>query len=81
MTEQYPLSEARKDYALRAEVGAKPKFHKGKYGIKYDYYTCGKCGCRLKDIVDNYCWNCGFQILWAHPRCLTRYTESENSPD
>ena len=67
------LSEPQERYALAAYKGAKPKFHKGKYGKKHDYYTCGKCGWTLKDIVDDFCWKCGTRILWDNPRCLTDY--------
>lgn len=82
MSEARPLSDAQKKYALEAYEGAKPKFHKGKYGKKYDYYTCGNCGCGLRDIVDNFCWSCGFQILWDNPRCLTgTKEETENAKE
>lgn len=60
-------------YTIRARIGAKPKFHKGRYGNRYDYYTCGNCGATTKDsVVDNYCHNCGYRILWDNPRCLTK---------
>lgn len=66
------LSDARIKKALKAETGAKPKFHKGVYGRKHDTYTCGNCGCELpKDVLQNYCWNCGYAVLWDSPRCLT----------
>jgi len=71
------ISEPQKQYAVDAYVGAKPKFHKGVYGRKHDYYSCGHCGSTLKDIVDNFCWNCGYRILWKNPRCLTDKEESE----
>lgn len=52
--------------------GSKPKFHKGKYGQKYDYYTCGNCGKTLVHGVSaNWCYNCGYKIIWDNPRCLT----------
>lgn len=41
------LSTARAEKSFKAEIGAKPKFHKGKYGKKYDTYTCGNCGSEL----------------------------------
>lgn len=73
-----PLSEARVERAIRAEQGMKPKFHKGKYGIKYDHWTCGQCGQMLKhDVGENYCWNCGYRVLWDNPRCLTGYRSIE----
>ena len=65
------LSEAQRILALKAYEGSKPKFQRGKYGKRYDSYTCGHCGCTLKDIVDNFCFKCGFRILWDNPRCLT----------
>ena len=71
------LSEQQKDYAIRAMTGKKPKFHKGHYGKRYDYYTCGNCGAITKDIIDNYCWDCGFRILWDNPRCLTDKEERD----
>ncbi len=78
-----PLSEPQKLYAYRMYQGEKPKFHKGKYGKKYDNYTCGNCGAGLKDIVDDFCWSCGFRILWDNPRCLTdkegEYNESKHT--
>lgn len=74
------ISEPQRQYAVDAYIGAKPKFHKGKYGKQYDSYTCGYCGHQLKDINDNFCWNCGYRILWDSIRCLTDKspeTESE----
>ncbi len=65
------LSEAQKELALKAYEGAKPRFKPGRYGKRYDSYTCRHCGSTLKDIVDNFCFNCGFRILWDNPRCLT----------
>lgn len=59
-------------YLLAKDVGKKPKFHPGKYGKKYDNWTCGNCGSGLVNgVVANYCGNCGYQILWDHPRTLT----------
>ena len=74
------ISDPQKEHAINAYIGAKPKSHKGKYGKQYDSYTCGHCGHQLKDINDNYCWNCGYRILWDSIRCLTDKspeTESE----
>jgi len=64
------LSEARREKALRAEHGEIPKFHKGKHGKRYDYYTCGNCGCTI-DVNYDYCFNCGYRIIWDNPRCMT----------
>lgn len=66
----YGLSEPQQDHALRMMVGAKPTFHKGHYGKKYDHHTCGNCGAGL-DVYMDYCYKCGFRIMWDDPRCLT----------
>ena len=59
-------------YIKAKEDGVKPIFHKGIYGHKHDHWTCGNCGVTTKDtVLDNYCWNCGYKILWDSPRCLT----------
>ena len=39
-----------------------PRFHKGRYGKKYDTYTCGICGASLPEIGWNYCPKCGRRI-------------------
>ena len=64
------LTEQEQQAAFNHYIGAKPKFHKGKYGTKYDYYTCGNCGATLEIIAD-YCFKCGYRTLWDSPRCLT----------
>lgn len=64
------LSVARIKKAFNAEYGAVPRFHKGKYGKKYDSYTCGHCGSGI-GIEANYCSKCGTQANWSNPRCLT----------
>ena len=68
--DEYGLSEARHKKALKAEAGHKPKFHKGRCGKKYDYYTCGQCGAGI-EIIDDYCYKCGYRVLWDNLRCLT----------
>lgn len=67
-------------YERDKQIPVKPKFHKGHYGKKFDYYTCGKCGVTMKDGVgDNYCWNCGFRIGWDSTRCLTGLKENDGN--
>ena len=72
------LSPANIISTLRARIGSKPIFHKGRYGKQYDYWTCGNCGSTVKhDVVENYCCNCGYKILWDNPRCLTGQIKEE----
>lgn len=60
-------------YIRNKDAGVKPKFHEGHYGHKYDSWTCGNCGTTIRgNVVDNYCQNCGYRILWDGTRCLTR---------
>ena len=55
------LSKPRAEKAFHAENGKKPKLHKGKYGEKYDSWTCGNCGAELVySVCENYCHNCGY---------------------
>ncbi len=74
------LSDARKEKAIRAEEGAKPKFRPGKFGKKYDRHTCGNCG-RGVEVMDNYCGGCGYRILWDNPRCMTDYHTEDSEDD
>ena len=61
-------------YVRDKDKGVKPKYHKGLYGKKYDSWTCGNCGRVLAHgVVENYCCNCGYAVLWDSPRCLTGY--------
>lgn len=70
---------SRLQYIQDKDEGVKPKFHKGHYGKKYDYWTCGHCGATTLDGVgDTYCRNCGYRILWDNPRCLTGIGEDED---
>jgi len=72
------MTEQQRKAALAHYDGAKPKFVKGVYGVKYDYWKCGNCGTTLKhDVLENYCFNCGFRVLWDNPRCLTGYHDEE----
>ena len=53
---------SRMHYEFDKDIPVPPKFHKGKYGKKYDYYTCGHCGNGISFEVDHFCSNCGFAI-------------------
>ena len=74
------LSEAQYEKAIRAEIGYIPKYHKGKYGAKYDYHSCGQCGASI-EVINNYCPNCGYRVLWTNPRCLTSYHTKEEDDE
>ncbi len=45
-------------------IPVKPKFFKGKYGKKYDSYSCGNCGAGGVQPHWRYCPNCGYAIDW-----------------
>ena len=49
-------------YALRKTVPVEPCFRPGRYGRKYDNYTCGVCGAGVNDIGYKYCPNCGQRL-------------------
>jgi rubrerythrin len=69
-------------YFVGLNAGAKPKYHKGMHGKKYDYWTCGKCGALIRDgVLDDYCGGCGTKILWDIVRCLTGYKEAYDGLD
>ena len=53
---------SRMEYEMDKSTPVKPKFHKGKYGKRYDTYTCGHCGFGIDVITSTYCNNCGFAI-------------------
>ena len=43
-----------------------PYFSKGKYGPKYDSFTCRNCGATLKaGTFPKYCQNCGTAVEWG----------------
>lgn len=71
------IREIKEQHLFDRETGKEPKYNKGKHIP--DWYTCGNCGCGLHYITDNWCWNCGYKILWDNPRCLTKYKESEKA--
>ncbi len=52
----------RMKYEFAKDIPVKPKFHPGKYGHKYDNWTCGNCGFGLSEVVYHFCPNCGFAI-------------------
>lgn len=64
------IQNIKENHLLDRENGAKPKFNKGKHCN--DWYNCGNCRCELHGVIDNWCWNCGYKILWANTRCLTK---------
>lgn len=68
--QDYEMSINRVLYEFAKMDGAKPKYHKGQH-IK-NWYTCGNCGFRLREISINYCPNCGYAVVWDSPRCLTK---------
>ena len=52
----------RMQYEFAKDIPVKPKFHKGKYGKKYDNFTCGQCGFGLSEVVWDFCPKCGYAI-------------------
>lgn len=68
------ILKIRTEAALDRDQGAEPKPAPRK--IYKSGFICGNCGCGLHDIVDQWCWNCGYRLLWGSPACLTG-TESE----
>lgn len=72
------MTEPQRILALSQYEGTKPKLVKGIYSKKHSYYKCGNCGATLKhDIVENYCFNCGYRVLWDNPRCLTGHSNKK----
>lgn len=50
-------------YTCTLNQGKPPRFHKGKYGKKYDRWTCGNCGAGiLHPEIQKFCMNCGCAI-------------------
>ena len=70
---------ARMRYERDKAIPVKPKFHPGKYGHRYDSYTCGNCGTTIAQIWHNYCPKCGFAIGWDSTRCLTGVHDDPHS--
>ena len=70
--DRYERALNRIRYRFAQTERIKPRFNKGKYGKKYDNYTCGNCGHTILEIGYDYCPNCGYGIAWDSPRCLTK---------
>lgn len=49
-------------YERDKTIPVKPKFLPGKYGHKYDSYSCGNCGAGITQAHWEFCPNCGFAI-------------------
>ena len=49
-------------YEFEKDIPVKPKFHKGKYGARYDHFTCGNCGCTIAEAWHEFCPKCGYRI-------------------
>ncbi len=52
---------SRMRYEFDKDMPVAPKFHKGKYGHRYDYFTCGNCG-HILGVTDCFCPDCGFAV-------------------
>ena len=75
--ESFPRMRNRFAYHIDQAKPVKLKYHKGKYGSKYDSWTCQNCGCTITHgVIQNFCWNCGHRLAWDNPRCLTGYKEA-----
>ena len=53
---------SRMQYEFDKDIEVSPKFHKGKYGTKYDTWTCGNCGAGLSEAHWKFCPNCSYKI-------------------
>lgn len=51
----------RMKYEFDKDIPVPYTFHKGKYGKKYDYMTCGNCGAGI-NVTYDYCPKCAFAI-------------------
>ena len=58
---EYALNRFR--FMAQRMIPVKPRFNKGKYGHKYDSYSCGKCGA-VVTVSSKYCSQCGRPIKW-----------------
>ena len=64
ITEKY-LIQKQVIYALARMSPMAPILHSGKYGHKYDNYTCANCGASVNEIVYHFCPNCGQRLTDA----------------
>lgn len=72
ITELFARMRNRFAYHIDQDAPVGLKYHKGKYGSKYDSWTCSNCGCGIThSVIQNFCWNCGHRLDWDTPRCLT----------
>ena len=72
ITELFTRMRNRFAYHIDQDAPVGLKYHKGKYGSKYDSWTCSNCGCGITySVIQNFCWNCGHRLSWDNPRCLT----------
>ena len=53
-------------YAIDRDTPLAPKLHPGKYGHKYDSYTCTRCGAVVDNLAHKWCWNCGQALSDAY---------------
>lgn len=65
ITESFIRMRNRFAYHIDQAAPVELKYHKGKYGSKYDSWTCRNCGCGITHgVVQNFCWNCGHRLAW-----------------
>ena len=68
---------ARMQYEFEKENPVPPRYHKGKYGSRYDTCSCGSCGFSIS-ITYKYCPGCGKRITDAyHGRRKTAAEQGE----
>ena len=63
--------------ALVARYPAEPKFQPGKYGVKYDRYTCRNCGFGVNEPFYNVCPNCGQALTSVMAGCRASQEDQE----
>lgn len=60
---EYDSFAKRVVYTCTLNHGKPPRFRKGKYGRKYDSWTCGNCGAGiLHPEIQKFCMDCGCAI-------------------